>query len=160
MFSKTRRGVGKHQDNWLYETNQTDEATTQECYFFCFLKYWILHFKMNRQAFKFFFRKKKNQKQETSMHDILNPLPFFFAVLKIIMKRRINLPKTKHHHNRYWRDYLLLLSFHFCLLLLISKVVADFGKVEIFSSTTAVDVEYIETSCFEMSGSVVRLGNE
>jgi len=59
----------------------------------------------------FFFRKKKNtnkqtkiqrQNQNTSMHDILNPFPIFLVCfLKMVAKKRINLPKTKHHHNKF-----------------------------------------------------------
>ena len=69
--------------------------------------------KMNRQAFKFFSLEKKiiqtnkqtkiqRQNQNTSMHDILNPFPIFLVCfLKMVVKKRINLPKTKHHHNKF-----------------------------------------------------------
>jgi len=96
----------------LYETNPTDEATHSERHFFVSRSIGFCTSKNEPTSVQiFFFRKKNNtnkqtkiqrQNQNTSMHDILNPFPIFLVCfLKMVVKKRINLPKTKHHHNKF-----------------------------------------------------------
>jgi len=122
----------------------------------------------------FFFRKKKykqtNKNSKTKSKYInarySKPLSNFFSLLfKDGGEEKNQFAKDETPPQQVLTGFSFFLSlslsfFNNCLLLFISEVVTDFGEIEIVAGTAAVDVEYIETSRFEVSGSVVRLRNE